>query len=74
MSDAESGTKKVLIDKELCCGYGVCAEICPQVFGLDDDGIVVLNTDKVTPDLMESAQEAADACPQDVITFEEVEG
>ena len=31
---------KVVIDKAACCGYGVCAEICPQVYKLDDKGIV----------------------------------
>ncbi|WP_376715244.1 ferredoxin [Janibacter limosus] len=24
---------------EKCCGYGICAEICPSVFKLDDRGI-----------------------------------
>ena len=30
---------KVVIDKAACCGYGVCAEICPQVYKLDDNGM-----------------------------------
>jgi ferredoxin len=29
-------------DAELCCGSGQCAELAPAVFGLDEDGLVVL--------------------------------
>nr|WP_257909561.1 ferredoxin [Janibacter limosus] len=32
-------TTKVTLDMEKCCGYGICAEICPSVFKLDDRGI-----------------------------------
>ena len=31
---------KVVIDKPACCGYGICAEICPDVYKLDENGIV----------------------------------
>ena len=30
---------KVWIDQDLCTGDGLCAEICPEVFTLLDDGI-----------------------------------
>jgi ferredoxin len=65
-----SKTYNINVDRDSCCGYGVCAEICPDVFGLDDDGIVVLLKDKVGEDLFEQANEAAYACPQLVIKVE----
>ncbi|GFE75753.1 ferredoxin [Novosphingobium aerophilum] len=55
---------KVVIDKAACCGYGVCAEICPAVYKLDANGIVYVD-DEIVPDgLEELAREGAEACPQ----------
>lgn len=30
---------KVWIDQDACTGDGLCAEICPEVFGMHDDGL-----------------------------------
>jgi ferredoxin len=61
------GKLKVVINKPACCGYGVCAEICPDVYKLDDNGMVYVNTE-IVPDGMEAlAQEGADACPQSAL-------
>jgi ferredoxin len=30
---------KVWIDQDLCTGDGICAEICPSVFQMHDDGL-----------------------------------
>lgn len=30
---------KVWIDQDLCTGDGLCAEICPSVFVMQDDGL-----------------------------------
>jgi ferredoxin len=58
---------RVVANRSACCGYGVCAEICPQVFGLDDNGIVTLKTQWVAPELQKSAREAVQACPQNAL-------
>lgn len=55
---------KVVIDKPACCGYGVCAEICPEVYKLDENGIVFIEDEFVPEGLEDRAREAADACPQ----------
>jgi ferredoxin len=65
-------TTKVHIDSEKCCGYGICAEICPSVFKLDDQGFVQLDGDTVPDEDVAAAIEAADACPEVVITLESV--
>lgn len=58
---------KVVIDKPACCGYGICAEICPDVYKLDGNGIVYVD-DEIVPDgLLDIAREAADACPQSAL-------
>lgn len=63
-------TMKVLIDSEKCCGYGICAEICPSVFKLDAQGFVFVDNDIVEDEHLAEAIEAADACPEVVITLE----
>ena len=30
---------KVWIDQDLCTGDGICAEICPDIFEMHDDGV-----------------------------------
>jgi ferredoxin len=58
---------RVVINKPACCGYGVCADICPDVYKLDANGMVYVD-DEIVPDGMEAlAQEGADACPQSAL-------
>lgn len=65
---------RAIADRGACCGYGVCADICPQVFQLDDAGLVVLGMEIVPPELVASATEAAESCPQLALKIEPVEG
>ncbi len=58
------GKLKVVINKAACCGYGLCAEICPQVYKLDEHGMVYLDDEIVPAGLEAEAQEGADSCPQ----------
>lgn len=55
---------KVEIDKAACCGYGICADICPEVYKLDANGIVYVDNVIVPDGLESSAREGAEACPQ----------
>lgn len=56
---------KVDIDREGCIGCGVCADTCPDVFRMADDG---LSEVIAPPDGNEEAvQEAAESCPVEVI-------
>jgi ferredoxin len=66
-----SGTAKlkVVINKPACCGYGVCAEICPEVFKLDENGVVYVEDEIVPEGLEEQAREGADACPQSALAI-----
>jgi ferredoxin len=56
---------KVNLDE--CIGCGVCSQICPEVFKLDEDEgkcIVISQT------VSDSAREAADSCPVSAITID----
>jgi ferredoxin len=58
---------KVVINKPACCGYGVCAEICPDVYKLDENGMVYVEDEFVPGGMEELAKEGADACPQSAL-------
>ncbi len=59
---------KVTVDREGCIGCGVCADICPEVFHIADDGLseVIAKPDGNE----EKVEEAAGSCPVEVIHTE----
>ncbi|HET7489670.1 MAG TPA: ferredoxin [Acidimicrobiales bacterium] len=64
---------KVTIDQELCTGDGLCAEICPDVFEMDDDGLAHVTaraTGGVPERWVEDVLEAIDECPGECILVE----
>lgn len=60
---------KVVVDKDLCTGCGLCEDTCPEVFEMKDD-IATVKVSKVPDDLIESCKEAVDVCPVEAITCE----
>ena len=63
---------KAVIDRDGCTGCSLCAEICPEVFRMADDGLAEVHGE-VTEENYDSAKEAEDSCPVSVITIEEDE-
>jgi ferredoxin len=55
-------------NRETCQGHGNCVLAFPDVFDLDDDGLVVLTRDQVADGELEAARRAAYDCPTDSIT------
>jgi ferredoxin len=60
-----------IVDRDGCIGCGLCAEICPEVFRMDDEGLAEVIVDEVPGDAKESAAEARDGCPVSVISLED---
>jgi ferredoxin len=74
MSSIGKPVLRVTADRSRCCGYGLCAQMCPEVYQLDADGLVVLVADTVPEGLEEAAREGAAACPAEALAVEEVVG
>lgn len=60
---------KAHIDRSGCIGCGACADTCPEVFRMADDGLAEVFGD-INGDTEENAKEAAENCPVSVITIE----
>jgi ferredoxin len=58
---------RVEVNRGKCCGYGICAEICPSVYKLDEQGFLYLHDDVVPEGARDRAVEGADACPEAAI-------
>jgi ferredoxin len=55
---------RIIIDRDLCSGFGACADIDPETFAIGDDGIVVALAETTG---REEALDAARACPMAAI-------
>jgi len=61
----------VRIDEDLCSQCGSCTEICPEIFLMEDDKVIVKIGEKPVPRQFEEAcREAADACPTEAIAVD----
>ena len=54
---------QVIADLDKCEGHGLCADVAPEVFDLDDDAVVVVLHDQVPPSLERKAEAGARVCP-----------
>jgi ferredoxin len=54
---------RAFADRERCCGYGVCVQLCPEVFKLDGGGLVYLESEVVPAGLEAEVREAVASCP-----------
>lgn len=63
---------KVTIDHERCEGHQMCAVLAPALFDSDDLGNGVVVGDGTVPEGMENtAQQAAQSCPERAIIVED---
>jgi ferredoxin len=61
--------RKVILDEECCVGCGSCAELCPEVFEMDEEGE---KARVILPEggSNECIEEAMTACPEECISWE----
>jgi ferredoxin len=63
---------RIVADRSRCCGYGLCAAICPQVYKIDEGGLVFLESEFVSSEFETEAREGAAACPAEALLVEVV--
>jgi ferredoxin len=56
-------TRALAVDFAACDGHGLCAELLPELVGLDEWGYPVLHRPTVPPELLAHARRAVAACP-----------
>jgi ferredoxin len=54
---------QVDVNVDRCEGHGLCEQAAPEVYGLDDEGIVQLLVDPVPSELGVKAAAGARVCP-----------
>ena len=62
---------KIKVDFDLCESNAMCEALAPDVFELDDDDFLELNTDEVTPENEQRVRQAVAACPRAAISLVE---
>lgn len=63
---------RVDVDRDRCCGAGMCALTEPLVFDQScDDGTVVLLRPHPPEELWDSVEEAARVCPSQAISLDD---
>jgi ferredoxin len=67
------GALIVRIDRNLCVGFGDCMEPAPEVFELDEDGVIRFRTVAVNPTEAQ-LRSACNACPVDALTLLDAAG
>ena len=62
---------KTSVDRDLCIGCGLCADICPEVYEMDDESIAKVIVDVIPAEAEETAKDAASSCPVEAIVIED---
>jgi ferredoxin len=60
---------KAVVDRELCIGCGLCADTCPEVFVIMDDGYAHALGESVAHEQYDCVREAAEICPVEAISI-----
>ncbi len=58
------------VDRTICENHGQCVIAAPDVFSMDDDGVLIFQPNAVA-DHASDVEEAADVCPVQAIRLSE---
>ncbi|GAA3833937.1 ferredoxin [Nocardioides panacisoli] len=64
-------TTKIKVDFDLCESNAMCEALAPDIFELDDDDFLQLNSDEVTDENRQRVEQAVAACPRAAISLVE---
>jgi len=67
-----TGSLRIEVDRDRCCGSGNCVLSAPEVFDQDDaDGLVVLRRPEAPPEAAVAVRRAVALCPAGAISVRE---
>ena len=69
MSISRVVVAELSVDPIGCNGYGVCAELVPELISLDEWGYPIIHDHQVDDDVLAHAKRAAAACPKLALTL-----
>jgi ferredoxin len=55
--------QRLRVDPIACTGHGLCAELLPEMIGLDDWGYPILDPSPIVPELLPLVRRTLNACP-----------
>lgn len=61
---------RITVNPIVCDGYGHCAEMLPELIGLDEWGYPVLADTDVPPQALDWARKVVRACPRNALALE----
>jgi ferredoxin len=62
---------RIEVDRERCVGSGACEALAPDVFEVDDDGVLVLRRPQPAGDELNDVEDAVQACPTRALALAE---
>jgi len=62
---------KIVMDYDLCQGHATCMGEAPEVFKVDDDGMLTVLQEEPPEELRTKVEAAAKYCPTGAITIED---
>ena len=62
---------RVHVDRERCVGSGVCESLAPEVFEIDDDGVLQVHREEPAADDLDGVRDAVQSCPARALALAE---
>ncbi len=60
---------KIVVDYDLCEANGVCMDVCPECFRVEDDDTLTVLLEKPPASLRAKVEEAVRLCPRQAISL-----
>ncbi|SEA60231.1 MULTISPECIES: ferredoxin [unclassified Mycobacterium] len=62
---------KITVDRQRCASIGLCESVAPDLFQVDDDGVLRLVREDVSADELAQVRIAVDDCPTCALSLQE---
>jgi sterol 14-demethylase len=62
---------RIVVDRDLCQGHGVCESEAPEVFSVSKDGVLTVLEERPGDDQRKAVEAAVTYCPTHALTIVE---